>query len=266
MAKRIVPDRCWGVIIDVQEFFLSQSDKALRSRIKTNTKNFARLLGYFRIPVVITLERPVDQKGSLPEEISKHLSDLAETFEKNFFDLTKEKIIRDYLGRLKKKQVIVAGCETDVCVLQSCLGLLGLGYEVYVVEELLFSSSRNVDSAIARMKAEGAIFLTYKSLYYELVEAVEGNRHTEKILETFGPLPEDLPDSAVQRPFDKRSLIGSIRREHSKHSSRAHPLATGEKRGTQNQAVGRSPEALHPREPNTVEDDSLGRKALHQRT
>ena len=198
MAKRIVPDNSCGVIIDVQEFFLSQVDTRLRSRIKTNTKNFARLLGYFRVPTVVTLERPVDQKGSLPEEIEKQLSDLAETFEKDFFDLTREKRIKDYLGRLKKKQVILTGCETDVCVLQSCLGLLGLGYEVYVVEELLFSSSRNVDSAIARMKAEGAIFLTYKSLYYELIEAVEGDRHTEEILETFGPFPDDLPDSAAQ--------------------------------------------------------------------
>ena len=94
---------------------------------------------------------------------------------------------------------IVAGCETDVCVLQSCLGLLSLGYEVYVVEELLFSSSRNVDSAIARMKAEGAIFLTYKTLYHELVESVENDRHTEKSLETLN-LPDDLPDSAVQWP------------------------------------------------------------------
>ncbi len=198
MAKRIVPDNSCGVIIDVQEFFLSQVDTRLRSRIKTNTKNFARLLGYFRVPTVVTLERPVDQKGSLPEEIEKQLSDLAETFEKDFFDLTREKRIKDYLGRLKKKQVILTGCETDVCVLQSCLGLLGLGYEVYIVEELLFSSSRNVDSAIARMKAEGAIFLTYKSLYYELIEAVEGGRHTEEILETFGPFPDDLPDSAAQ--------------------------------------------------------------------
>jgi nicotinamidase-related amidase len=197
VTKRIVPDHCLGVIIDVQEFFLSQADKCLHSKIKMNTKNFARLLGYFRVPIVVTLERPVDQKGSLPREIEEHLSDLTETFEKDFFDLTREKKIRDYLERLKRKQVIVAGCETDVCVLQSCLGLLSLGYEVYVVEELLFSSSRNVDSAIARMKAEGAIFLTYKSLYYELIEAVEGGRYTEKILEIFGPFPEDLPDSAA---------------------------------------------------------------------
>jgi nicotinamidase-related amidase len=77
-----------------------------------------------------------------------------------------------------------------VCVLQSCLGLLDLGYEVYVVEDLLFSGSPNVEAAVARMKGAGAIFLTYKTLYYELTESVDGG-------ETFGPFPDDLPDAAV---------------------------------------------------------------------
>jgi len=198
MAKRIAVDHCWGLIIDVQQFFLSQVDERLRSKIETNTKNFARLLGHFRIPMVVTLERPVDRKGTLPKEIGAHVSRVAKIFEKDFFDLTKEKTIADYIARLDKKQVIVAGCEIDVCILQSCLGLLDLGYDVYVVEELVFSSSRNVDAAIARMKAAGAVFLTYKSLYYELLEAVEGTRHREHVVTTFGPLPGDLPDAAVE--------------------------------------------------------------------
>jgi hypothetical protein len=197
-AKRIAVDRCCGLIVDVQEFFLLQIDKRLRSKLETNIKNFARLLGYFRVPMIATLERPVDQKGALPKEIDKYLRGVAKIFEKDFFDLTKEKKIADYIARLNKRQAIVAGCETDVCVLQSCLGLLDLGYDVYVAEELVFSSSRNVDAAIARMKAEGAVFLTYKSLYYELIEAVEGGRHRENVVATFGPFPDDLPDAAVQ--------------------------------------------------------------------
>jgi len=197
MVKRIVPDRCCGVIVDVQGFFLSQLDRRLRSRIEANTANLVRLLGYFRIPIVVTLERPVDQKGSLPDIISQHLGGLAMTFEKDFFDLSKETKIKTHLGRLKKKQIIVAGCETDVCVLQSCLGLQRLGYEVYVVEELLFSSTRHVDSAMAWMKAEGAVFLTYKTLYYELIQAVGDSRHAKRLVETFGPFPDDLPDAAI---------------------------------------------------------------------
>jgi isochorismate hydrolase len=197
MAKRIVADRCCGLIIDVQEFFLSQADKRLRSKIETNTKNFARLLGYFRVPLVVTLERPVDKKGSLPEEVNKHVSGTAKIFEKDFFDVTKEKDIERYIRLLKRKQVIVAGCETDVCILQSCLGLLDLGYEVYLVEDLLFSSSRRIDAATARMQAEGVVFLTYKMLYYELLEAVERARLRDRVLDPLGSFPDDLPDAAV---------------------------------------------------------------------
>jgi isochorismate hydrolase len=198
MVRRITRDHCCGAIIDLQEFFLSQAgNRLLRSRIEKNMMSFARLLGYFQVPIVATLERPVYDKGPLPERIKRYLDGRAELFEKGFFDLTKENKIKSHLARLKKAQVIIVGCETDVCVLQSCLGLLALGYEVYVVEDLLFSSSRNAESAIARMKAEGAVFLTYKSLYYELIEAVEAGRHTEKMLESFGPFPDDLPDCAA---------------------------------------------------------------------
>lgn len=196
-VKRIASDRCCGVIIDLQGFFLAQVDKRLRSRIKTNTSNLVRLLNYFQIPIVVTHERPVDIKGSLPKDIGKHLGNRARTFEKDFFDLCKEKKIKAHIAGLKKQQVIVAGCETDVCVLQSCLGLLSLGYEVYVIEELIFSSSRNVDAAIARMKGEGAVVTSYKSLFYDLIEAVGSDPHTDKIFKTLGPFPDDLPDTAL---------------------------------------------------------------------
>lgn len=197
MVKRIVPEHCCGAIIDVQSFFLAQLDKRNRSRITANTRNLVRLLDYFGIPIVVTVERPLDRKGSLPQSIASHLGDGAAVFEKSTFDLCKEKKIRSHLARLKKKQVIVAGCETDVCVLQSCLGLLSLGYEVYLVEETLFSSSRNVGAAIARMEAEGAIFLTYKTLFYELIESVDGRGTKEKGRRVFRPFPEDIPDTAV---------------------------------------------------------------------
>jgi len=196
MVKRIVPDRCFGVVIDVQDFFLAQlGNRTLRTRIEANLLSFARLLGYFRIPIVATLERPLFRKGHLPQRLET-LGDMAELFEKDFFDLTKEKKIRDHISALKRRQALVAGCETDVCVLQSCLGLLDLGHDVFVVEELLFSSSRNVDAAIARMKAEGAVFISYKTLFYEMIAAVEGGRHAEKMIATYGPFPDDLPDSA----------------------------------------------------------------------
>ena len=140
VVKRIAVDNCCGAVIDVQDFFLAQTERRLRSRLTANTKNFVRLLGYFRIPMIATLERPIDRKGSVPREISAHFGDRTKVLEKNFFDLTKEKKIRDHLGGLKKKQVIVAGSETDVCVLQSCLKRSVLATSLRRQEDSLFSS------------------------------------------------------------------------------------------------------------------------------
>lgn len=150
-------------------------------------RRFARLLNRFQIPTIVTLERPVEENGSVSQEIKERLASSAATFEKSFYDLTKEKAIKDRLAQLKKKQVIIAGAETDVCVLESCLGLLSLGYEVFLVENLLFSSSRNVDAALGRMKADGATFRSYKSLFYALTERVE----TEQVVKK--SVPEKLP-------------------------------------------------------------------------
>ncbi len=193
-AKRIDPARCAAVIVDLQGFFLSQIAPRLRARVTANTANLVRLLGAFGVPVVVTLERPVGRKGELPKEVARRLPPRAATFQKDFFDLTKDGKIKAHLKRLKRRQIIVAGCETDVCVLQSCLGLIALGYEVYVMEELIFSSARNVEAALARMKDAGCVFITYKMLYYELTASVEGPGAR---FDAFGPFPEDLPDAAL---------------------------------------------------------------------
>ncbi len=197
-AKRIVASRCCAAIVDIQEFFIRQADRRIRPKIKADTRNFARLLRYFRIPVIVTIERPIAQKGGVPMEIRSHLGIRASIFEKDFFDLTRETRIRKHLAGLRKKQIVVAGCETDVCILQSCLGLINLGYDVFVVDDLIFSSSRDVGSATARMKAEGAVFLSYKSLYYELIEAVGGGAHDRKMVKTFGNMPDDIPDALAR--------------------------------------------------------------------
>jgi nicotinamidase-related amidase len=195
--KRVHADRCCGAIIDYQDFFLAQLEPRNRSRLRKNMRNFARLLAYLRIPTIVTLERPVHRKGAVPQDIKAPLGSATKVFEKDFFDLTKEKPIRAHLKRLKKTQIIVAGCETDVCVLQSCLGLLELGFEVFAVEELLFSSARNVDAALARLSSQGVTMLSYKTLFFELIEAVAGGPHAEKMVAAFGVFPDDLPEDAA---------------------------------------------------------------------
>src|SRR5829696_9215965 len=194
-TKRVLADQCCGAINDYQDYFLAQLEPRSRARLSRNMASFTRLLAYMRIPTICTLERPVDRKGAVPAGVKATLGS-AKLFEKSFFDLTKEKPIRTYLTRLKKKQIVVAGCETDVCVLQSCLGLLDLGFDVFAVEELLFSSASRTDAAVERLKGAGVIFLSYKTLFFELTEAVADGPHADKMIARLGAFPDDLPEDA----------------------------------------------------------------------
>ena len=195
-TKRILADQCCSAIIDYQDCFLEQLEPRSRARLGRNMTSFARLLAYLRIPTIVTLERPVDRKGAVPPRFKATLGSPTKIFEKSFFDLTKEKPIRTYLKGLKKKQIVVAGCETDVCVLQSCLGLLDLGFNVFAVEELLFSSASRTDAAVERLKNAGVIFLTYKTLFFELTEAVADGPHADKMIARLGAFPDDLSEDA----------------------------------------------------------------------
>lgn len=170
---------CCGIIIDVQDYFLEELTPERRSFILQGTLQLAQLWSDLKIPIIATLERPISSKGKLPEVFGSFSN--IKILEKDFFDLGKEPHIREHLRALGRKQIILAGCETDVCVLQSCLGLLQAGYEVYVVEDFIFSSTSQVSSSIQRMRDSGAILLTYKSLFHELLEAQQESSHRTQL-------------------------------------------------------------------------------------
>ncbi|MBI3504191.1 MAG: isochorismatase family protein [Proteobacteria bacterium] len=195
MARRLRLSECFGVLIDVQELFLAELKEPERSETRAAAADLAGLLSYLRVPVVVTLERPVAEKGGLAKDVARRLGPGAATFEKDFFDLTKEPRVREHLKTLGRRQAIVAGSETDVCVLQSCLGLLELGLEVHLVEDATFTSSKDARAALERLKSEGVVVSSYKTVYYELLEAVENSRHRKKLLAAAGPFPKRLTSS-----------------------------------------------------------------------
>jgi nicotinamidase-related amidase len=184
VTKRLKLNDCLGLIVDVQKFFLDQLSDPKQMAMEEGTVNAANFLRHLQIPTLFTLERPLAEKGGLLEGL-----EWAVTLEKNFFDLTKEQEIRDHVASLNRNQIILFGCETDVCILQSCLGLLDLGYEVFVLEDLLFSSDRQVDSALQRMRDAGAVMLTFKTMFHELLEAEVSSAHRVEMRKKFGAHP-----------------------------------------------------------------------------
>ncbi|MBQ17484.1 MAG: hypothetical protein CMJ65_10200 [Planctomycetaceae bacterium] len=153
---------------------------------------------WFQLPVLATFEEPVEAKGRLPERLDRVFPAEGLTFSKQAFAITGEPQITTAIKQLGRRQLAVAGAETDVCILQSVLGLISLDYQVFLLQDCLFSSEPQVSPALSRMYAAGAIPCTYKMLFYELLETNDPAPWLEQqqraVERGFQP-PESMPPS-----------------------------------------------------------------------
>ena len=77
------------------------------------------------------------------------------------------------------------------------LGVLEMGFDVFLMEDALFSEEPNIGPAVRRMEQAGAIPSTVKTLHYELRRSVAG-LDARGLLDAAGVTlsmqnPEDLP-------------------------------------------------------------------------
>ena len=134
----------------------------------------ARLLG---VPVLATEQNPAGLGGNVAE-----IAALASrTLPKNFFDATREP---DFAGFLppERPRIVVAGCETHVCVMQTVLGLLESGRRVALVRDAVGSRSEgNRDAALARAERHGAELVTTEMVVFEWLETSDHPRFREAL-------------------------------------------------------------------------------------
>ena len=168
----IEPTRLGVLLIDAQPAFwdgMSGASEPVMARIE----QLLLLTGSYGLPLIATFEHPVDAKGWLPERLEHVFPEQGQRLVKHTFNCCAEEPIRTALAALDVRQLVVAGSETDVCVLQSVLGLLAMGFQVFLMEDGLFTSEPHPGPALERMYRAGAVPLTYKSLYYELKLTVD---------------------------------------------------------------------------------------------
>ena len=76
-----------------------------------------------------------------------------------------------------RPDLIVSGCETHVCVLQTVLGLLTAGRHVYVVRDAIGSRrAESKETAIRRMERNGAEVVTTEIVLFEWLGTAEDPR------------------------------------------------------------------------------------------
>lgn len=152
------------LVIDIQERLVKALDKDIIVTKAAFLAQAAKILG---IPVVATEQYPKGL-GSIIPEVKQHLSQDTKIIEKTSFSALKAEGFLDVLKSYDRKQVIVCGIETHVCVHQTVADLLAHGYEVYVAKDACASRAKyEFKQGIERMQANGAKISCVEIILFE---------------------------------------------------------------------------------------------------
>ena len=88
------------------------------------------------------------------------------------FSLHGQPEIRDALTALNKKDLVLIGQQTDVCVAQSAIDLVDAGYRVWVADDAPASPGPHHDSGLFQMRDAGVVVSGIKGIYYEWLRDV----------------------------------------------------------------------------------------------
>lgn len=133
------------------------------------------------VPMIVTEQIP-EKLGPTRTEIAELLPPGVRPLAKSSFSCWREPRFREALTALDRTQVLITGIECHVCVYQTAVDLLGLGYEVQVVSDCVASRTQeNRLLGIERMKSEGVKLTGTEMVLFEMLGTAEGERFREII-------------------------------------------------------------------------------------
>ena len=172
MSRLLAADDCVLAVIDTQDGFLGKLPEDEASVIVDRVRWLCRLAVWLRVPVVVTEEEP-ERNGQTAPAVAAVLAAGTARHVKPVFDLSACPSILADVTRHDRTTVVLCGLETDVCILQSALGLLDVGKRVVVVEDAVASPGPAHAQGLARMSRAGVELIGLKGLGYEWLRTVE---------------------------------------------------------------------------------------------
>lgn len=148
------------LLIDVQEKLMPAITHG--REVVSQCASLATIAGLLEIPVLATEQ--------LPEKLGPNVESVKElcnqTLAKYHFDACPDGLVENLPeGR---QHIIIGGCETHVCVMQTALSLIDAGYKVWIVADA--TGSRNEfdrDVALDRLSDSGARIVTLEMVAFE---------------------------------------------------------------------------------------------------
>jgi nicotinamidase-related amidase len=169
------------VVVDAQPGFLAKETfddtdaAAARSALARMTWLVA-VAARLELPVVVTEEEP-ERHGATDAQVAAVLPGGAPVFRKPTFGLANTPEILSAVGATGRHTAVLIGCETDVCVAQSAIGLADRGFSCVVVEDATFSPGEMHARGIERIASAGIARNHAKGVTYEWLCSV-ADAHT----------------------------------------------------------------------------------------
>jgi len=130
------------------------------------------------VPIVVTQQYTKGLGETIPT-LKEALGEF-EPIEKVIFSCCGAKEFMDKIESSGRKNIIVMGIESHVCVQQTVLDLLDKGYNVYVLADCISSRSKMDDKyAKKRMRQAGAVITTAESVLFEFLLSADHPKRKE---------------------------------------------------------------------------------------
>jgi len=155
------------VIVDLQERLAAAMVPVERMGVIRNTRILLEAANCLCIPVLVTEQYP---KGLGPTvaQVVERLPEATPRLEKTFFSCAGAEPFFTALEATGRTQVILAGMESHVCVLQSAVELRAVRQGVFVVQDACCSRNQEHHAnAMHRLRAAGVVVTNTESVVFE---------------------------------------------------------------------------------------------------
>jgi len=167
--KRLDKNDCAVLLVDHQAGLVSLVQDIAPDEFKNNVLALADCAKYFKLPTILTTSFEKGPNGPLVPELKEMFPDapyIARPGDINAWDN------EDFVNAVKatgKKQLLIAGIVTEVCVAFPALSAIEAGYDVFVVADASGTFNKTTrDAAWTRMAAAGVQIMTWFAVASEL--------------------------------------------------------------------------------------------------
>ena len=164
------------LIIDIQDRLVAALNKDV---IVENSVKVASAAKALNIPVILTEQYPKGL-GHTVQRLTDVLPEGSEVVEKTYFNALLEDGMLEKIKSYGKKQIVIFGIETHICVHQTASALVEEGFDVYVIKDACASRNKyEFKQGIEAMVANGVKVSCVEIALFERLKGAKNPKFKE---------------------------------------------------------------------------------------